>query len=143
MASVQVLLTGVDNLDDLAARLAAKVSAHVIRQKKKKHPHHLDSNSISLGLAQRNNGVFGLWSHSMLHEVMHHKFIPSILVESTMPIALKGWDAVSSEIEDDGTVHNICIGTMGTEDVNYYMNRPFFDNDTHGAFAVIFAGIEA
>ena len=60
-----------------------------------------------------------------------------------MPIALKGWDAVSSEIEDDGTVHNICIGTMCTEDVNYYMNRPFFDNDTHGSFAVIFAGIEA
>jgi hypothetical protein len=28
-------------------------------------------------------GVFGLWSHSMLHKVMHHKFIPSILVEST------------------------------------------------------------
>jgi hypothetical protein len=28
-------------------------------------------------------GVFGLWSHSMLHEVMHHMFIPSILVEST------------------------------------------------------------
>ena len=60
-----------------------------------------------------------------------------------MPIALKGWDAVASEIEDDGTVHNICIGTMCTEDVNYYMNRPFFDNDTHGSFAVIFAGIEA
>ena len=56
---------------------------------------------------------------------------------------IEGWDAVSSEIEDDGTVHNICIGTMCTEDVNYYMNRPFFDNDTHGSFAVIFAGIEA
>jgi hypothetical protein len=28
-------------------------------------------------------GVFGLWSHSMLHKVMHYKFIPSILVEST------------------------------------------------------------
>lgn len=56
MASVQVLLARVDNLDDLAARLA-KVSAHVSRQKKKKHPHHLDSNSISLGLAQRNKRV--------------------------------------------------------------------------------------
>jgi hypothetical protein len=37
----------------------------------------------SILLPQNNNGVFGLWSHSMLHEVMHHKFIPSILVEST------------------------------------------------------------
>lgn len=59
-----------------------------------------------------------------------------------MPVVMKGWDAVASEIEDDGTVHKICIGTMCTEDVNYYMTRPFFDNDTHGSFAVIFAGLE-
>lgn len=57
-------------------------------------------------------------------------------------VVLKGWDAVGSGIEDDGTVHDICIGTMCSEDVNYYMNRPFFDDDTHGSFAVIFAGIE-
>lgn len=58
------------------------------------------------------------------------------------PVVKKGWQAVASEIEDDGTVHKICIGTMCSEDINYYMNRPFFDNDTHGSFAVIFAGIE-
>jgi hypothetical protein len=34
------------------------------------------------------------------------------------------------------------MGTMCTEDVNYYVNRPFYDNDTHGLFAVLFAGIE-
>lgn len=59
-----------------------------------------------------------------------------------MPIVLKGWDAIASEIEDDGTIHKICIGTMCSEDEEYYMNRPFFDDDTHGSFAVIFAGIE-
>lgn len=58
------------------------------------------------------------------------------------PIVLKGWDAVASEIEEDGTVHKICIGTMCSEDVEYYVNRPFYDDDTHGSFAVIFAGIE-
>jgi hypothetical protein len=31
---------------------------------------------------------------------------------------------------------------MCSEDVNYYINRPFFDNDTHGLFAVLFACIE-
>lgn len=58
------------------------------------------------------------------------------------PIVEKGWRATASEIEDDGTVHKICVGTMCSEDVNYYMTRPFYDNDTHGSFAVIFAGIE-
>jgi hypothetical protein len=31
---------------------------------------------------------------------------------------------------------------MCSDDVNYYLNRPFYDNDTHGLFAVVFAGIE-
>lgn len=59
-----------------------------------------------------------------------------------MPILLKGWNALTTQIEQDGTVHNICMGTMCSEDVNYYINRPFYDNDTHGSFAVLFAGIE-
>lgn len=58
------------------------------------------------------------------------------------PIVEKGWNAVASEIDNDGTVHKICVGTMCSEDVNYYMTRPFFDDDTHGSFAVIFAGME-
>lgn len=58
------------------------------------------------------------------------------------PIAIKAWDALKTEIEPDGTVHKICMGTMCSEDVNYYINRPFYDDDTHGVFAVLFAGIE-
>ena len=58
------------------------------------------------------------------------------------PYALKGWEALKTQIEPDGTVHNICYGTMCSEDVEYYLNRPFYDNDTHGLFAVLFAGIE-
>jgi rhamnogalacturonyl hydrolase YesR len=56
--------------------------------------------------------------------------------------ALKGWEALESRIEPDGTVHDICEGTMCSEDVNFYMERPFYDNDTHGLFAVLFAGME-
>jgi unsaturated rhamnogalacturonyl hydrolase len=58
------------------------------------------------------------------------------------PVVVKGWSALKSEIENDGTVHKICMGTMCSEDVNYYLQRPFFDNDTHGLFAVLFASME-
>jgi unsaturated rhamnogalacturonyl hydrolase len=58
------------------------------------------------------------------------------------PVVLKGWERLGNAHRADGTVHDICMGTMCTEDVNYYINRPFFDNDTHGLFAVLFAGIE-
>jgi rhamnogalacturonyl hydrolase YesR len=54
----------------------------------------------------------------------------------------KGWRAIVSQVESDGTVHNICYGTMCSSDVNYYLNRPFYDNDTHGLFAVLFAAME-
>jgi rhamnogalacturonyl hydrolase YesR len=56
--------------------------------------------------------------------------------------AIKGWEAISSKIDKDGSVYNICVGTMCSDDVDYYCSRPFYDNDTHGLFAVLFAGIE-
>ena len=59
-----------------------------------------------------------------------------------MPVVLKGWAALSTRIEADGTVHDICAGTMCTADEEYYVTRPFYDNDTHGLFAVLFAAIE-
>lgn len=58
------------------------------------------------------------------------------------PAVLKGWSGLVGKIDGDGAVHGICMGTMCTEDVEYYVNRPFYDNDTHGLFAVLFAGIE-
>lgn len=58
------------------------------------------------------------------------------------PAVIRGWKGLETQIEPDGTVHGICMGTMCTEDVNYYIHRPFYDNDTHGLFAVLFAGIE-
>jgi rhamnogalacturonyl hydrolase YesR len=58
------------------------------------------------------------------------------------PIVMKGWNAVKTDIEPNGKVHNICVGTMCSEDENYYINRPFYEDDTHGLFAVLFAGID-
>lgn len=58
------------------------------------------------------------------------------------PVVRKGWQAVASQVDCDGTVHNICYGTMCSSDVNYYRSRPFYDNDTHGLFAVLFAAME-
>lgn len=56
--------------------------------------------------------------------------------------ARKGWKALRSVIEPDGTVHGICMGTMCSEDVNYYLTRPILDNDSHGLLGLIAAGIE-
>jgi unsaturated rhamnogalacturonyl hydrolase len=65
-----------------------------------------------------------------------------LAAEQFEPVVRRGWAALETQIEADGTVHGICMGTMCTEEVNYYIERPFYDNDTHGLFAVLFAGIE-
>ncbi|MEI6178773.1 MAG: glycoside hydrolase family 88 protein, partial [Verrucomicrobiota bacterium] len=75
---------------------------------------------------------------AMARGVIHGWLDPIIY----QPVVLRGWTGLSTRIEEDGTVHGICMGTMCTEDVSYYENRPFYDNDTHGLFAVLFAGIE-
>lgn len=62
--------------------------------------------------------------------------------ETYLPVVQRSWDAIKTQIDTDGTVHAICYGTMCTDDVDYYLNRPFYDNDTHGLFAVLFAAME-
>lgn len=57
-------------------------------------------------------------------------------------VVIKGWEGLETRVEADGAVRDICMGTMCSEDVAYYNSRPFYDNDTHGLFAVLFAGIE-
>ena len=69
-------------------------------------------------------------AHGWLPEAVYH------------PAVVRGWDALATRIDPDGTVHDICAGTMCTEDEEYYVRRPFYDNDTHGLFAVIFAALE-
>ena len=55
---------------------------------------------------------------------------------------MKGWQALESNIEKDGTLHGTCVGTNMSENVKDYYTRPVADDDTHGIFPVIFAGIE-
>ncbi len=56
--------------------------------------------------------------------------------------ALKGWGALTSVISDSGEVGEICMGTMCSEDKDYYRNRPVVKNDSHGLLGLVFAGIE-
>lgn len=58
------------------------------------------------------------------------------------PVLIKAWSALQTKIDRNGSVRDICMGTMCSEDVNYYMNRPMLKDDTHGIFAVLFACLE-
>jgi unsaturated rhamnogalacturonyl hydrolase len=57
-------------------------------------------------------------------------------------IAIKGWDGVKSEILPDGQVEGVCTGTVVSDDLTSYYNRPAPLNDVHGIGTVLLAGIE-
>lgn len=58
------------------------------------------------------------------------------------PIVEKGWAGIETMIDDQYQVHGITVGTNGTTDINYYLERPTALNDCHGLFPVIIAAIE-
>ncbi len=58
------------------------------------------------------------------------------------PVALLGWDAVSSKINANGEVEGTCVGTgMGFEPA-YYYHRPVHKFAAHGYGPAIYAGSE-
>jgi rhamnogalacturonyl hydrolase YesR len=56
--------------------------------------------------------------------------------------AALGWQAITSQISPEGDVYNICIGTMSSEDPNYYKTRPLVKSDSHGLIGVFWAAME-
>ncbi len=58
------------------------------------------------------------------------------------PVALLGWQAVQSQVNEKGQVENVCVGTgMGFES-SFYAYRPVHVMAAHGYGPVIWAGAE-
>jgi len=55
---------------------------------------------------------------------------------------IKAWQALKKNIDQDGTVHDICRGTGIGYDPEFYYNRQRFDHDPRGLGAVITAALE-
>ena len=57
-------------------------------------------------------------------------------------IALQGWKGIESKIHEDGSVEGVCTGTVVSDNLVDYYNRPAPLNDVHGIGTVIMAGAE-
>ena len=58
------------------------------------------------------------------------------------PVALMGWHAVESQVNDKGQVENVCVGTGMGFDAAFYAYRPVHVMAAHGYGPVIWAGAE-
>jgi len=57
-------------------------------------------------------------------------------------IAQYGWQGVMSRIRADGQIEGVCTGTVVSDNIDDYYNRPTPLNDIHGVGAIILAGAE-
>jgi unsaturated rhamnogalacturonyl hydrolase len=58
------------------------------------------------------------------------------------PVALLGWEAVSTKINSEGHVEGTCVGTGLGFDPAYYYHRPVSSSAAHGYGPVLLAGAE-
>jgi rhamnogalacturonyl hydrolase YesR len=57
------------------------------------------------------------------------------------PVAIAGWNGVTTRISDEGRIDGICVGTNYANDMIYYYHRPAMD-DVHGYGPVLLCGAE-
>jgi unsaturated rhamnogalacturonyl hydrolase len=57
------------------------------------------------------------------------------------PVAINGWNGLSTKLSEDGKVNDVCIGTNYANDYAYYYHRPAID-DMHGYGPVLLCGAE-
>ena len=57
-------------------------------------------------------------------------------------VADTGWEGVLSNIDDNGNVHKICVGTGIMPALSFYYKRPVESNIPMGEGPVIRAGVE-
>jgi len=56
--------------------------------------------------------------------------------------AQHGWAAVKKKVREDGAIIGTCTGTGMSNSLDFYLERPTYDNDPRGIGATILAGIE-
>ena len=57
-------------------------------------------------------------------------------------IAEKGWEGILTKIHSDGQIEGVCTGTVVSDNLVDYYNRPAPLNDIHGIGTVLLAGAE-
>jgi rhamnogalacturonyl hydrolase YesR len=57
------------------------------------------------------------------------------------PVAIAGWNGVTTRIDGEGRLDGVCVGTNYANDYVYYYNRPAMD-DVHGYGPTLLCGAE-
>ena len=56
--------------------------------------------------------------------------------------ALTAWSALAQQVEFDGRLRGVCVGTGQSADAQYYLDRPVVTGDLHGQAALLWTAAE-
>ncbi|HEX6559903.1 MAG TPA: glycoside hydrolase family 88 protein, partial [Longimicrobiales bacterium] len=104
----------------------------------------------------RYQGANGLWhqlldkpdsyeetsASAMFTYAIAHAVLRGYIPDSYAPVAQRGWAGVRTRIRVDGQIEGVCSGTVVSDNLTDYYQRPTPLNDVHGVGAVLWAGAE-
>lgn len=56
--------------------------------------------------------------------------------------ALRAWSGLAAQVEPDGRLRGVCVGTGLSADAQYYLERPVVTGDLHGQAALLWTAAE-
>ena len=56
--------------------------------------------------------------------------------------AVRAWSGLSRELQPDGRLRGVCVGTGQSADAQYYLERPVVTGDLHGQAALLWTAAE-
>ncbi len=100
------------------------------------------SNGLWHQLLDKDDSYLETSCSAMFTYVIARAINQGILSRIYSPIAKLGWQGLETKILPNGEIEGVCTGTVVSDNLAYYYNRPAPLNDLHGLGTVLLAGAE-
>ena len=114
------------------ARLMAGYKTMMAALKKYQTPSGLWRQLVDNEAAWDETSCTGMFTYALIVGVKH-----GWLEASYGDAARRGWIGLCSQLDENGALHDVCVGTDQKDDTQYYLDRPRATGDLHGQAPVL------
>ena len=115
------------------ARLMAGYKTMMASLKKYQAPSGLWRQLVNNDQAWDETSCTGMFTYALIVGVKHGW----LDAREYGPVARRGWIGLCSKLDENGAVHDVCVGTNQKDDTQYYLDRPRATGDLHGQAPVL------
>jgi rhamnogalacturonyl hydrolase YesR len=114
------------------ARLMTGYKTMMASLKKYQAPSGLWRQLVDNEQAWDETSCTGMFAYALIVGVKH-----GWLDASYGDVARRGWIGLCSQLDENGALHNVCVGTNQKDDAQFYLDRPRATGDLHGQSPVL------